>query len=184
MSIADSRVYRLALIGTVDAAAPARATGSVDIEAPRETVWDALAHVENWPSIRDDISDAQASGPPATGNSFTWQAGGVPIASVFGLVERATRLTWANTAPGLAMACVYRFDELGPHRTRIRCEESMDAATVAPHIDHRALAESIRTWLEGIKAYVESRRDAPAKPARDDQEHGAHSTLVPRTGER
>jgi hypothetical protein len=160
----------------VDSAAPARATGSVEIEieTPRAIVWDALAHVENWPSIRHDVSEVRAAGPPATGSPFTWQAGGVPIASAFALVERASRLTWANTAPGLAMACVYEFDELGPHRTRIRCEESMDAATVAPYIDHRALAENIGTWLDGIKAYVESRREVSANPGSMMQEPGPH----------
>ncbi|UYM06832.1 SRPBCC family protein [Solicola gregarius] len=151
----ESPAYRQALIGSVDAAAPACATGSIDIEAPRDAVWDTLAHVENWPSLRDDISKAVPSGPPATGSGFTWHAGGVPVTSAFALVERATRLTWANTAPGMAMACVYEFDELGPARARIRCEESMDAAAVAPHIDDGVLADNIRTWLEGIKAYVE-----------------------------
>jgi hypothetical protein len=38
----------------------------------------------------------------------------------------------------------------------------MDAATVAPQIDDRALADSIRTWLEGLEAHAEaSRTDAP-----------------------
>lgn len=158
MGPTDSQAYRLALMGAVDTGAPARATGSIDIEAPRDTVWDALAQVENWPSIREDISDTRAALPPATGGAFTWHASGVLITSAFAQVERATRLTWANTAPGLEMACVYEFDELAPDRTRIRCEESMDAAAVAPHIDHDALAESIRTWLEGVKAFVEGRR--------------------------
>jgi hypothetical protein len=158
----DSQAYRLALTAAVDTNAPARATGSIDIDAPCATTWDALAQVENWPSIRADITNAHASGPAAPGSIFSWHAGGVPITSAFALVERASRLTWANTAPGMTMACVYEFDELGPGRTRIRCEESMDAATVAPHIDDGVLAESIRTWLEGIKAYVEGRRASTA----------------------
>lgn len=157
MAITDNRAYRLALDGAVDTGAPARATGTIDIDASRDSVWNALTHVENWPSIRGDISNAQTFGPAATASSFSWHAGGIPISSAFALVERPTRLTWANAAPGLDMACVYEFDELGPERTRIRCEESMDAAVAAPHIDDRALAESIRTWLEGVKAFVEGR---------------------------
>lgn len=155
MDITQSHVYRLARAGIVDADAPARATGSIDIEAAPEAVWDTLAHVENWPSIRSDISDARASSTPSAGSPFTWRAGGLPLSSAFALAERATRLTWASQAPGVAAVCVYAFEEIGSGRTRIRCEESMDAAAVAPDLDDAMLAERIRTWLEGIKAYAE-----------------------------
>lgn len=156
----DSPAYQRALIGAVDPDAPARAYGSIDIDAPREVVWDAVAHVENWPSIRGDITDAVAPGSPAAGATFVWRAGGVPITSAFARVERPTLLTWANTAPGLAMTCVYEFEEPTPGRTRIWGEESMDAAAVAPHIDDAALAASIRSWLEGIRRFVEVDRAA------------------------
>lgn len=160
MDVHDSGVFRLALTGTVDAEAPARATGSIDIDAPRAAVWDALAHVENWPGIRADVTDVRASGAPVSGGAFTWLAGGVPVTSALALVERPTRLTWANTAPGMAMACVYELDELSPHRTRLRCAESMDAAAVAPHIDHDVLAGNIRSWIEGLRAFVEADRSS------------------------
>jgi hypothetical protein len=64
-------------------------------------------------------------------------------------------LTWATVAPGCEAVAVYDFEELAPRRTRIRAKESMDAASVAPQIDHGVLAHLIRTWLEGIKAFVE-----------------------------
>lgn len=157
MNATDSNAYRLALQGVVDTAAPARATGSIEIDAAREEVWEALAQVENWSSIRGDITDSRAAGPPATGSSFTWSANGVPMTSAFALVERPARLSWANMAPGVAAVCVYEFDELGSRRTRIRCEESIDAAAVAPGLDHEVLAANISSWLEGIKAYTEAR---------------------------
>ena len=157
MNVIESRSYALASAGVVDIDAPARASGSIDIDAPREAVWDALAHVENWPGIRGDISDARATAAPATGVTFTWHAGGLPLVSAFALVDRAHRLTWASTAPGVSAVAVYDFAELGPARTRIDCEESMDAAAVAPGLDDVALADRIRTWLEGIRAYAEAR---------------------------
>ncbi|MEV0350325.1 SRPBCC family protein [Nonomuraea sp. NPDC050680] len=156
MRTIDTRVYELASAGAVDMAAPAIAGGAIDIDAPREVVWDALAQVENWPGIRADVSDVEPSGPTESGSSFTWSAGGAPVTSAFALVERASRLTWVTTAPGFSMAAVYEFDDLGFERTRIRCQESMDAAAVAPHIDHDVLAGLIRSWLEGIKAFVET----------------------------
>ncbi|MEV0110683.1 SRPBCC family protein [Nocardia sp. NPDC050799] len=157
MTTIESPAYQFALSAAVDTAAPAVAGGTIDVEASREVVWDALAHVENWPSIRADISDVVASGPPTEGSTFTWSAGGAPVASAFALAERPNRLTWATTAPGMSMVGVYEFDELGPDRTRIRAQESMDAAAAGVNIDNQVLAELIRTWLEGIKAFVEGR---------------------------
>lgn len=161
MNPMDSQAYQLALNAAVDTGAAAVATGTIEIEAPREAVWDALAHVHNWPSIRADISEVEASGPPEPGAVFTWHAGGIPVTSAFALVERATRLSWATTAPGMQMAGVYEFDELGPGRTRIRCRESIDAPSVAPQLDSEVLTEQIRTWLEGIRGFVGTRVAEP-----------------------
>ena len=162
MHPADSRIYRLAAAGTVDADAPARASGTIAVEAPRAAVWDALAHVENWPTIRADVTDVRGPHEPTPGAPFTWRADGVPVTSAFAVVERPTRLAWVTTAPGLEMAGVYLFDEVGPARTRIRCTESIDASEVAPPLGGDALAEAIRTWLDGIKAYAEGRAATPA----------------------
>jgi hypothetical protein len=153
----DSPAYELALRARMDRDASARAPGAIEIDAPREQVWDALAHVANWPLIRSDITDPAASGPPATGACFTWGSAAGRVSSAFALVERPSRLTWANTAPGLSMTCVYELDELAGDRTLLRCEESMNAAAVAPDIDDVVLAASIRSWIEGIKHFVESR---------------------------
>ncbi len=165
--IGHNDAYELALTATTDRNASARASGSIQIDAPRERVWDALAHVENWPLIRNDISDPDAARPPAQGTAFEWNAAAGRITSRFALVERPNRLTWANTAPGLAMTCVYNFDDAAPGRTRIRCDESMNADVIALHIDDTVLAESIRTWLEGIKSFVEQHPTAePSRPHR------------------
>ncbi|MFD3745392.1 SRPBCC family protein [Nocardia sp. NPDC058633] len=163
MTTVDTPAFQLASSGKVDTAAHALGAGTIEIDAPREAVWNALAHVDNWPSIRADISNVAASGPPAPGSVFTWHAAGAPVTSAFAVVERASRLTWATTAPGLSMVAVYEFDDLGFGRTRIRCRESMDATAIAPHIDHNVLEELIRSWLEGIKAFTET--PAPNQPS-------------------
>ncbi|MBB5790241.1 SRPBCC family protein [Jiangella mangrovi] len=153
--------HRLAEEGRVDPAAPAHATGGIDVAASPEEVWDALATVANWPRFRADVTDAETEGPadaPAdAGRAFRWRAGGHPVESRFAITDRPSRLSWSNAAPGLTASCVYEFDRTPSGHTRIRAAESMDASAVAPHLDHAALAEGIRTWLEGIKAFVEER---------------------------
>lgn len=144
-------MHQFAARGVVDPSAPARATGQIGIATSPEKVWDALAKVQNWPSFRADVTQAETDG---TGR-FTWRADGLPVESRFAIVERPTRLTWSNSAPGLSASCVYEFHRTDDGHTVVRCEESMDASAIAPHIDDAVLAEGIRTWLEGIKSFVE-----------------------------
>lgn len=55
----------------------------------------------------------------------------------------------------MTASCVYEFDRTEQGHTLIRCAESVDAAAVAPQVDSAFLAAGIRSWLEGIKAFVE-----------------------------
>lgn len=155
MTIEAAQAHRLAEAGTIAEEAPARARGEVDIAAVPETVWDALADVSNWPAFRADVTDAVPAGPTTQGSTFTWAANGLPVSSRFALVERPSRLTWSNFAPGMAATCVYQFELTADGGTRIRAMESMDASGIAPDLDDTALEHGIRTWLDGIKAFVE-----------------------------
>lgn len=148
-------IHQFAARGVVDPTAPARAEGHIGIATPPEKVWDALARVENWPSFRADVTQAQTGGTASSGRTFTWRANGLPVESRFAIVERPTRLTWSNSAPGMSASCVYEFHRTEDGHTLIRCEESMDASEIAPHIDDAVLGEGIRTWLEGIRSFVE-----------------------------
>jgi len=148
-------MHQLAARGVVDPAAPARAAGQIDIATSPEEVWDALARVENWPSFRADVTQAETDGTASSGRTFRWRANGLRVESRFAIVERPTRLTWSNSAPGMSASCVYEFHRTEDGHTLVRCEESMDASAIAPHIDDAVLGEGIRTWLEGIKSFVE-----------------------------
>jgi len=154
MELLTTDAYRLAHAGQIDHSGPAHASGEIEINADRETVWTLLAHVENWPQIRSDVTDVESIPGDGPGR-FRWLAGGIPIESAFALVERPSRLNWANAAPGMEMACVYTFDDAGDNRTRVRCAESMRAPEAAPHIDSAVLASSIQSWLEGLKSLAE-----------------------------
>jgi hypothetical protein len=158
MTTPEKTAHQFAADGATDPAAPARARGAVDVAAPPEAVWDALASVENWPAFRDDVTTAATDGPAAPGRAFTWRASSLMVTSRFAIVERPTRLTWSNAAPGMTSSCVYEFHRTEDGRTRIRGEESMDASGIAPHIDDAFLEAGIGSWLDGIKAFVERER--------------------------
>ena len=151
-----SRLDQLAERGAVDGAAPVVASGTIVVDAPARLVWDILADVVNWPSIRSDIGEVTFDDVPRRGAIFTWSTAGVALRSRFGSVEPANLLTWSTVAPGLDAVHVYRFEAIDPGHTRIRAEESMNAPA-APYLDNAILAEQIRTWLEGLKARAEGR---------------------------
>lgn len=156
MTVSASDAHRLAAEGRVDETAPAHATGSIEIAASPEEVFDALATVANWPGFRADVTQAETDGPAAPGRGFTWRANGLPVESRFAIVERPSRLSWSNyAAAGMTASCVYEFDRTEQGHTRVRAAESMDASAVAPQIDSAFLAGGIRSWLEGIESFVE-----------------------------
>lgn len=156
MTASAHDAHQLAMRGLTDETAPARAQGVIDIDARPERVFDALADVTNWPSFRGDVTDAASDGPATPGRAFTWRANGAPVNSRFALVERPTRLSWSNGAPGMVASCVYQFSATPAGGTRIQCEESMDASVAAPHIDDAVLRAGIASWLAGIKDHVEA----------------------------
>jgi uncharacterized membrane protein len=151
-----SRIDQLAERGTVDSAAPVVASGTIVIDAPAGLVWDVLADVVNWPSIRSDIGEVTFDDVPRRGSIFAWSTAGVALRSRFGSVEPASLLTWSTVAPGLDAVHVYRFEAIDPGHTRILAEESM-TAPAAPYLNNAILGEQIRTWLEGLKARAEGR---------------------------
>ena len=158
MVLSTTGAHLLATEGRVDETAPAHATGDIEIAASPEEVFDALSTVANWPGFRADVTEAETDGPAAPGRGFTWRASGLPVESRFAIVERPSRLSWSNHAvAGMTASCVYEFDRTEQGHTRIRCAESMDASAVAPQIDSAFLAGGIRSWLEGIQAFVEGR---------------------------
>jgi uncharacterized membrane protein len=151
-----SRLDQLAELGVVDSAAPAVASGTIVVDAPAQLVWDVLADVVNWPSIRSDVGKVTLDDVPRRGAVFTWSTAGASLRSRFGSVEAGNLLTWTTVTTGLDAVHVYRFEAIDSGHTRIRAEESMNAPA-APYLDNATLAEQIRTWLEGLKARAEGR---------------------------
>jgi hypothetical protein len=156
MTASVPAMHQLAMRGLTDETAPARASGAIDVDASLERVFDALADVSQWPSFRGDVTDAASEGPAAPGRVFTWRANGALVTSRFAIVERPARLSWSNSAPGMVASCVYLFSATPSGGTRIRCEESMDASAIAPHMNDEVLGAGIASWLAGIKAHVEA----------------------------
>lgn len=155
-SDAVSRLDQLAERGIVDSAAPVIASGTIVVDVPPRVVWDVLADVVNWPSIRSDVGEVTFDDVPRRGAVFAWSTAGVGLRSRFGSVEPGSLLTWTTFAPGVDAVHVYRFEAVDPGSTRILAEESMNVPA-APYLDNAKLAVQIGTWLEGLKALAEGR---------------------------
>jgi hypothetical protein len=145
---------RHAFEGRVDPDAPVQADGEILISASPARVWSVIADVERWPAIRSDIQDVASKGPAAPGVVFRWSAGGIPVASRFGIVEPGKLLTYSTTTPGLVMVHRYDVEPRDDGGSRLVLRESMDAPA-APQIGNAELRERIASWLAGIKAVAE-----------------------------
>jgi uncharacterized protein YndB with AHSA1/START domain len=87
---------------TVDASAPVRASGSVEIAASPWAVWAILTAIERWPAWNPDVTDARLEGPFAEGSTFSWKAGPGTITSTLVHVEEPRRLEWTGRTLGIA----------------------------------------------------------------------------------
>jgi hypothetical protein len=143
--------------GLVDLDAPIQVAGEIAIAAPVKTVWSVLTDVAGWPTVRSDISDVEPT-LASEGGSFAWSTAGIRLLSRFGRVAPPREISWTTTAQGLVMTHVYKLQALGAERTRLMCEEAM-TAPAAPQIGSDELRGRISSWLNGIKAVSEARRE-------------------------
>ncbi|HEX5587753.1 MAG TPA: SRPBCC family protein, partial [Acidimicrobiia bacterium] len=80
----------------VDREAPAYAEGTVQIDAPRERVWQVLTDIGNWPSWSPGVSTAALTGPVASGSTFKWKSGRNTIKSEFVDVDEPGAISWTG----------------------------------------------------------------------------------------
>ena len=143
----------------VNSAAPAIATGDIEIQAKPETVWDVLADIDNWPSWNPDVKEAKLTGGLKVGSVFRWKAGPGTITSSLEQVDRPREIGWSGRTMGIIAVHVYRLESSG-EGTKVRTEESFDGliARLLKGPTRRTLQKGINGGLASLKAEAERRK--------------------------
>ena len=143
----------------VNSAAPAIATGDIEIQAKPETVWDVLADIDNWPSWNPDVKEAKLTGGLKVGSSFRWKAGPGTITSSLEQVDRPREIGWSGRTMGIIAVHVYRLEPRA-EGTRVHTEESFDGliARLLKAPTRRTLQKGINGGLASLKAEAERRK--------------------------
>jgi hypothetical protein len=142
----------------VDRTAPVVADREIEINAPRDVVWQLHADVNAWPSWQTDISDATLERPLGPGVEFHWTTGGMTIGSRVYSVHAGSDILWGGTTDGITAIHEWSFTDT-PRGVRVATSESLSGASVeADAAGVQALLEqSLTSWLEHMKAAAETR---------------------------
>ena len=103
--------------------APVVAESQIEIAAPREVVFDAIADLERWPTWNSDVKSMSLDGPLAEGTMFRWKAGPGTITSTLRCVERPSQIGWTGKTLGIHAVHVWRL-EANDGQTRAITTES------------------------------------------------------------
>lgn len=146
----------------VDRSAPAVASGSIEIEAAPEVVWDLLTTVEAWPSWNPDIRTAELDGDLAPGATFRWKAGPGTITSTIQELDPPHRITWKGRTFGIKAIHVHRLDP-STTGTRVVSEESWAGLPVRLLRGslRKQLRKSTDAGLQHLKREAERRSAGP-----------------------
>lgn len=107
----------------VDRHAPVVAESQIEIAAPRDVVFDAIADFERWPTWNPDVKSMSLDGPMAEGTMFRWKAGPGTITSTLRCVERPRQIGWTGKTLGIHAVHVWRL-EANDGQTRATTAES------------------------------------------------------------
>jgi hypothetical protein len=126
----------------VDRDAPAYAESTLEVAAPRETVWDVLTGFAEWPTWNDGVARVQIDAPPAPGVKFRWKSGPGTIKSVLDEVDAPRAVSWTGKTVGIRAAHAWQLEEPAPGRTLVSTQESWSGLVV------RFLRRSIQPTLQ------------------------------------
>ena len=142
----------------VNKAAPAIATGQIDIRAIPEVVWDVLSDIDNWPSWNPDVKEAKLTGGLKVGSVFRWKSGPGTITSTLEEVEAPREIGWSGRTMGIIAVHVHRL-EPSDEGTRVYSEESFDGlmARVFKRTARKTLQRGIDGGLASLKKEAERR---------------------------
>ena len=97
--------------------------GTIEIEAPAETVWEVFSHVEGWPEWTESVDRLTAldGAELAVGRRYRIEQPKFPKL-VWTVTELApgSSWTWRQRSPGGTTFATHEVTPLGPERTRVR----------------------------------------------------------------
>lgn len=145
----------------VNKAAPAIATGEIEIRAKPELVWDLLADIDNWPSWNPAVKEAKLMGGLRESSVFRWKAGPGTITSTLEKVNRPHEIGWRGRTMGINAVHVYKLEPRA-EGTMVHTEESFDGLVVRllKGSMRKTLQKGIDSGLASLKKEAE-RRSAP-----------------------
>lgn len=142
---------------TIDPKAPVSATGSIDIDAPPEVVWNLLTDIVNWPRWNPDVTEARLSGDLAPGSEFVWKAGPGTIRSTLLEVEPPESIAWSGRTMGIEAVHIWSIEPNGSGST-LSTSESWRG--LLPRLLKgamgRTLDKAIQAGLQAAKVAVEA----------------------------
>ena len=141
----------------VDHSAPVLTDLAIDIAAPRDAVWRLHTDINAWPTWQKDITDAALEPPLAAGASFSWATYGMSITSTVYAIDEGSRILWGGTANGITGIHEWTFADT-PTGVHVTTTESFAGEPVATDVANMQalLDQSLRSWLEQLKATAES----------------------------
>ncbi len=142
----------------VDRDAPAYAEGRIDIDAPREVVWDVLVGFAEWPAWNPGVASVEYAGPLEPGALFRWKSGPGTIRSRVEEVDAPRAIAWTGKTFGIKAEHAWQLDEAGG-RTVVSTQEGWRGLVVRflRHSIRPTLQRSIDEGLESLKAEAERR---------------------------
>jgi uncharacterized protein YndB with AHSA1/START domain len=107
----------------INRAAPATAAGETLIDADPQTVFSAIAEIDERPSWNADVKSAKLEGPVRPGTVFRWRSGPSRLVSTLRVVDPPNEIAWTGKTMGIEAIHVFRF-EPKDGGTLARSEES------------------------------------------------------------
>ena len=140
---------------SVDPNAPLVSSSTVEILAPVEAVWHAIAGVEAWakwaPGV--EVLSVAALQPDA---KFRWKLNGITIDACFAVVDPPAELSWTGTFFGYRAVDRNLLEQLDGSRTRATFEESLAGPLLPLFYRPTQLQANHERWLRSLKAHAEA----------------------------
>lgn len=145
-------------LAQINKKAPATTRDSVLINAPIETVWQALADVKKWPKKYDFILTTQLETPLSIGQKFKWKTKKLDITSTVTNLIVNKQLCWKGKKYGVLVYHNWLFIVINANQTLLISEESQQgmAVQLLKKKFRKSLKEGSIKWLSQIKKASEN----------------------------
>lgn len=142
----------------INHAAPATATGEVQIHADPQTVFSVVSAISEWPTWNPDINSAKIEGAVEPGSVFRWKSGPGSITSRLEVVDPPREIGWTGRTMGIKAIHVFTFVPKDGG-TLAHSEESWEGIipSVLKSYSRKTLDKTINGVLSHLKAEAERR---------------------------